>query len=81
MDPKYIKSISNQVYRRFPELDGSKPKVRLQSAPKAKSTPPAPKYLLTYQGKAKSPTGKTILRLVRVIADTKGKILKITTSR
>lgn len=81
MDPKYIKSISNQVYKRFPELDGSRPKVRLQSTPKAKSTPAAPKYLLTYQGKAKSPSGKTILRLVRVIADAQGKILKITTSR
>jgi hypothetical protein len=81
MDPKYIKSISNQVYRRFPELDGSRPKIRLQSVPKAKSAPPAPKYLLTYQGKAKSSNGRTILRLVRVIADAKGKILKITTSR
>ncbi len=81
MDPKFIKSISNQVYRRFPDLEGSKPRVRLQSAPQAKSVPTPQKYLLTYRGEAKSPNGNTIHRLVRVIADTKGKILKITTSR
>ena len=81
MDPKFIKSISNQVYRRFPELDGSAPKVQLQSVPQAKSISSSAKYLLTYRGKAKSPDGKTIHRLVRVIADAKGKILKITTSR
>lgn len=81
MEPKLIKSITKEVYRRFPDLEGSQPKVRLQSAPQAKSIPTSPKYLLTYRGKARSADGKTIHRMVRVIADTAGKILKITTSR
>ncbi len=81
MEPKLIKSISKEVYRRFPDLEGKQPKVRLQPTPQAKSISTASKYLLTYQGKAKSADGKTIHRLVRVIADAHGKILKITTSR
>lgn len=81
MDPKYIQSISKQVYKRFPDLEGSRPKVQTQTGPQAKSLPASPKYLLTYKGKSHSPDGKTISRLVRVIADATGKILKITTSR
>jgi hypothetical protein len=81
MDPRYIQSISKQVYKRFPDLEGNRPKVQLQTGPHAKSLPSGPNYLLTYKGKAHSPDGKTISRFVRVIADATGKILKITTSR
>lgn len=81
MEPKLIKLITKEVYRRFPDLEGSQPKVRHQAVPHAKSVPATPKYLLTYRGKATSANGRTIHRMVRVIADASGKILKITTSR
>jgi hypothetical protein len=81
MDTKFIKSISTQIYRRFPEVAGSQPKVSPQSAPHAKSSPDSMSYLITYSGQVKSPNGKTIPRIVRVIANSKGHILKVTTSR
>lgn len=84
MDPKAIKSIVAQVYRRFPEFNGSQPKVRLQTAPQAKSAPAKPTYLLTFRSTAKalSSSGeKSITRWVRVVASESGKIIKITTSR
>jgi hypothetical protein len=81
MDAKHIKSISTQIYRRFPEVSGSQPKVHLQSAPQAKSISAAPTYLLTFRGTVKAPDGRSIPRVVRVIANIQGRILKITTSR
>ena len=81
MDAKLLKSISTQVYRRFPEVEGSQPKVQTQAAPQAKSASASPNYLIIYQGSAAGPNGKSISRIVRVVANAQGKILKITTSR
>ena len=81
MDPKLIKTIANQVYKRFPEVAGEKPKVRKRRPPKAAAGDQPPTYLLTFRGTGKGPGGRTIPRLVRVVADARGKILKITTSR
>jgi hypothetical protein len=81
MDQKLVNNISKQVYLRFPEVDGKKPKVRRQPSPKGKKSNSKPTYLLTYLGKAKVQGGKTINRYVRVVTDDKGKIIKTTTSR
>ena len=81
MDSKLIKAISNQVFKRFPELKGSRPQVRTQKYPQAKSASASPTYLLIYTGSAKAANGKSIPRSVRVTANAQGKILKITTSR
>ena len=81
MDAKHLKSISSQIYRRFPEVAGSQPKVQAQSAPQAKSVSTDPTYLITFRGSVKSPDGKSILRIVRVIASAQGRILKVSTSR
>jgi hypothetical protein len=81
MNPKFVKSISNRVYRRFPEVAGNKPKIRKYTPPKAKTVSREPKYLLIFRGSGKTPTGKTIPRRVRVIANEKGNILKISTSK
>jgi len=81
MDSKLVDSISKQIYKRFPEVEGKKPKVRrqaLNSGNKSKSTGT---YLLTFQGKAKVQGGKTINRYIRVVADDEGKIIKVSTSR
>lgn len=88
MDPKLIQRISNQVYRRFPEVNGKKPRVRQQKPPangsKAKHSGAAavdPTYLLIFRGTGLGPGGRPIPRLVRVVASAQGKILKISTSR
>lgn len=81
MDAKLLNSISSQVYRRFPEVKGSNPKVQLQASPQAKSSKVSSTYLITYRGSATAPNGKSIPRIVRVVANEQGKILKMTTSR
>lgn len=81
MDQKLVNTVSKKVYRRFPEVNGKKPKIRRQAAPKGKKSNSKTTYLLTYLGKANVQGGKTINRYVRVVADDKGKIIKITTSR
>ena len=72
-----LQKINQQVYRRFPDFKGIKPKVRTQSLPEAA----APNYLLTYESQASLENGKTLKRWVRVVADGKGKILKLSTSK
>ena len=69
-----INTISQEVYRRFPDLAGVRPKVKLQ-----RSSPQS--FLLTFQSRATLPGGKSLPRLVRVVANEQGKILKISTSR
>jgi hypothetical protein len=83
MDPKTLQKISNQVYRQFPEVAGVQPKVRQRpSAGKPASTNGSSEtYLLTFQGKASLGSGKSMPRLVRVVATSQGKIIKISTSR
>ena len=83
MDSKTIQIISNQVYKRFPEVSGKKPRVQPQktngAGPKKTTAPPT--YLLVFRGSGQGPGGKVIPRYVRVVANQKGKIIKITTSR
>ena len=84
MDPIVLKAVVAQIYRRFPEISGCQPKVRLQDAPQPKSIAANPTYLLTFHStaRAQSATGsKALPRWVRVVVSEKGKILKVTTSR
>jgi hypothetical protein len=83
MDPKTIHKISANVYRQFPEIAGVQPKVRLRpsSGKPAAQNGNSETYLLTFQGKVSLGSGKSMPRLVRVVATVQGKILKISTSR
>lgn len=72
-----VQEISKQVYRRFPEFKGIKPKVRSQQT--AQTTRHT--YLLTYATRAKLAEDKFLERWVRVVADEAGKIIKISTSK
>ena len=78
MDAKALKSITAHVYRKFPEVQGASPKVRLQQGAGGSTTST---YLLTFQARVQSSNGKSIPRLVRVVATDSGRILKMTTSR
>jgi len=72
-----LKSISQEVYKKFPELNGVSPEVQNRNTPNAKSIPQ--QYLIIFKGAASVP--KSIVRVVRVTADTEGKVIKISTSK
>jgi hypothetical protein len=75
MNAKNIQAINQQIYRQFPEVSGTRPKVTQQKAGGAAN------YLLTFNGRGEGPGGQSFKRTVRVMADENGRILKVTTSR
>jgi len=77
MDPKLVENITKKVYSKFPELKGSKPKVKKSKVPSTQQE----NYVLTYNIISKDIRGNKIPRHVRVVADPNGKILKMSTSR
>lgn len=76
-EKEIIRSVSQEVARNFPEMAGVRPTVKEQ---RTKSGDVA-QFLLTYKGKAVLPGGKTIKRIVRVVANERGQIKKISTSK
>jgi len=72
MDQKIVTSVCKQVYQKFPEVRGSKPKMKAQSNEVT---------LFIFEGKATTPDGRVILRTVRAVVNAAGKITKLTTSR
>jgi hypothetical protein len=71
MDSSTLTSINQEVYQRFPDLKGVKP--RMQKVDR--------NTLLTYQKQVILAEQKTIHRSVRVVVDENGRIVKITTSK
>jgi hypothetical protein len=74
-----IDSIARQVYGQFPDVKGARPNVQAQAG--AKTPNSAQRFVLTFKSNGAGPSGKTIPRIVRVVADERGKVLKISTSR
>jgi hypothetical protein len=72
MDNHALQSICDQIYSRFPEVKGVRPKV---------SSYTGTQVLLIFTGKATTADGKSLSRTVRVVASEDGKIGKVTTSR
>ncbi|MEA4909958.1 MAG: hypothetical protein GYA17_08510 [Chloroflexi bacterium] len=72
MDSQTLKAVCEQIYRRFPDVKGSRPKVSAYTGDKS---------LLVFSGKGTTADGRSILRTVRVVVDNNGKIVKATTSR
>ena len=84
LSPGDVKSISTTVYGKFPELTGVIPSVNKQSIPNSKTlskTNHTPRYLLTYKGVTSMPGGHTMHKIVRVVANDKGQVLKMTLSK
>jgi hypothetical protein len=81
MDGKVLESICKQIYRRFPEVSGSKPRVQTQPLPARGTAKSASNYLLIFRGSGAAEDGRSISRTVRVVTDERGRILKVTTSR
>ena len=76
-----IDSISRQIYRQFPEIKDSRPVIQNQAGAKSASLSGAEQFVLTFQSRGQGPGGHTINRIVRVVADDRGKVLKVSTSR
>ena len=74
MSDELVSKVSRQVTKTFPEMRGIRPTVRRESGSDSR-------YLLTFKGKAELPRGKKLSRIVRVVADERGRIIRISTSR
>ena len=74
-----IEAIAKQVYQKFPELRGIAPEVQSQQAPGAKSFQAAAHYLVIFKSRGRQ--NPAINQVVRVTADLKGRVLKMSTSR
>jgi hypothetical protein len=72
MDRQQLSSICEQIYHKFPEVNGKQPKVQSQ---------PGDQTLLIFTGSAMAADGRKITRTVRVVANQSGKIIKVSTSR
>ncbi len=76
-----LAAIARQVCAQFPEMKGARPSVQSQAGAKSASGSSDPRFVLTFKGQGQGPGGQTIQRIVRVVADERGKVLKISTSR
>jgi hypothetical protein len=76
MDKSTLAKLTQQVIRKFPEMEGVRPSMK-----RTCDSNNGEKYELTYKGSASLPGGKTMRRVVRVIADEKGRILRMSTSK
>ena len=72
MEARLVDSVAQEIYRRFPDFSGVRPKVKNYSDKQ---------YLLIFEKKVKLANGKPLPKIIRVVANDKGKIKKVTTSR
>jgi hypothetical protein len=72
---KIIEKVSAEVYRKYPDLKGAKPRVNPREGAKSTDT------LLIFQKKVAGPGGKKINRIVRAVVGEDGKVKKISTSK
>ena len=55
--------------------------IQNQAGAKAAGVGGTDQYVLTFRGSGQGPGGRVINRIVRVVADDRGKVLKVSTSR
>jgi hypothetical protein len=70
LDGAVLEKINQRVFREYPEMRGARPAV--SSA--------GPHYLLVYKAKVQTPAGE-MSRVVRVTADERGRVVRISTSK
>lgn len=75
MDATTKDRISRHVFRSFPEMKGVRPTVKRQPGGNGAQ------FLLVYKGQAALPGGRRMMRIVRVVADERGSIVRMSTSR
>ncbi len=74
MDDRLISKIRRQVVKTYPEMKGAQPSVRRQSGK-------SERFELTFKAQADLPGGRKINRVVRVVADENGGILRMSSSK
>jgi hypothetical protein len=74
VDDQLIAKIRRQVVKTYPEMKDAKPSVRRQSGTHGG-------FQLTFKAQADLPGGRKINRVVRVVADEKGGILRMSSSK
>lgn len=72
MDQRILTGICSQIYQRFPDLRGVKPKVQEYEGKHV---------LLIFKGSSATADGRSLARTVRAVVTPEGKITKVTTSR
>ena len=77
---RVIQAVVRQVHQQFPELAGVEPHLRLQSIPGLAQTVKTNHYLFTFQSEITTSDGKKLTRWVRVVVNSQGEMLKVTTS-
>lgn len=77
MDQQALKKLTHKVARQFPELKDARPTIKRQAAAGNGKA----QYVLTFKGKAELPGGRTIKRIVRVVADSNGNVIRMSTSK
>jgi len=75
MDAKTLGQVCEQVYRKYPEVQGVRPKLQ----PLSKG--PVSQHVLIFSSHATSSSGQNIPRVVRVVVNGEGKIVKMSTSK
>ena len=87
LDPKVLESVIKKVSRKFPEIDGVKPKVRaltlkdMDAKDRKDREKALQNKLLIFNTTITTDDGTKLPRWVRVVISPKGRILKTTTSR
>lgn len=81
MDQETIKLINKEVYRRFPEVKGKKPKIQVLKLTNKRQLDQSRTYLLVYGAQVRVAADQSLPRVVRVVARDDGVIVKITTSK
>jgi hypothetical protein len=81
MNQKLVDNICREVYQKYPELRGLRPRVQPFVVEKNRNSNASPKFLLIFQEKATTATSKTLPYSVRVVVNSQGKILKMSMSR
>lgn len=78
LDRKTLSQVNREIFRKFPEMKGIHPDVK---AERKAGREGRDRFVLTYKGKAALPGGGNITRIVRVVADQRGRILRMSTSK
>jgi len=76
VDDHTLARITKKVAQQFPEIEGAKPSIRKERTPTGQI-----QFVLTYRGKASLPGGRTMQRVVRVIVNESGRVIKMSTSK
>jgi hypothetical protein len=75
MDRDLLQKINHKVVSNFPEMRGVSPSL------KREQTRSGLRFRLTYKGKVELPEGRTMKRVIHVLADERGKILRMSASK